>query len=143
MSAAPIPPQKPTKRITKPMPQEFKKASSYAEKRLPEAIKEKSKHVGAVASLDAEINDLVRVIKALGGTVDPQAAGQQPSYFNPSYRPPFQPIPEDPLLNVRYRPCIISSKQRSNTCNSFSYSSARTHFWRDNGKGRRADYTPR
>jgi hypothetical protein len=93
VTAAPAPPAKPTKRQSKPMPKEFKTASSYAEKRLPQAIKEKSDHVGAVARLDAEINDLVRVIKALGGTVDPQA-GQQ-NYPNPSYRPPYQPNPFD------------------------------------------------
>ena len=78
----PTPPpvqQKPVKRTPKPMPKEFKSASSYAEKRLPIAIKEKSEHVGAVAKLDAEINDLVRVIKALGGHVDPQAYSQ-PQY---------------------------------------------------------------
>ena len=92
----PVPIPKPPKRQPKPMPKEFKTASSYAEKRLPLAIKEKSEHVGAVAKLDAEINDLVRVIKALGGTVDPQVAMQSyPSPYGP-YNPnaAFPPAPQ-------------------------------------------------
>jgi hypothetical protein len=76
-------PPKATKRQAKPMPKEFKTASSYAEKRLPVAIKEKSEHVGAVARLDVEINDLVRVIKALGGNPDTQGIQPQP-YLPPS-----------------------------------------------------------
>ena len=92
----PAVPQKP-KRTAKPMPKEFKSASSYAEKRLPQAIKEKSDHVGAVARLDAEINDLVRVIKALGGTVDTQVPQQgypaAPLHSDPRYTPqPYQPV---------------------------------------------------
>lgn len=82
----PVPLPKPPKRQPKPMPKEFKGASQYAEKRLPQAIKEKSEHVGAVAKLDAEINDLVRVIKALGGHVDPQF--NQPIY---AAQNPYQP----------------------------------------------------
>ena len=101
----PTPPQKPVRRVPKPMPKEFKSASSYAEKRLPLAIKEKSEHVGAVAKLDAEINDLVRVIKALGGHVDPQF--NQPVYPQQTYYPsipqmPYQPqgqAPTDPGID--------------------------------------------
>ncbi len=88
---APAPLQKPVKRQPRPMPKEFKTASSYAERRLPLAIKEKSEHVGAVAKLDAEINDLVRVIKALGGTVDAQA--QQPMYQQQTYYPSTPQMP--------------------------------------------------
>ena len=84
---APAPPPTKPKRQSKPMPKEFKTASSYAERRLPVAIKEKADHVGAVARLDAEINDLVRVIKALGGTVE-----QTPNTaYNPPYTPPQLP----------------------------------------------------
>ena len=87
-----VPPQqKPTRRQPRPMPKEFKSASSYAERRLPLAIKEKSEHVGAVAKLDAEINDLVRVINALGGKVDPQA--MQPMYPPMNYGAPGMPFP--------------------------------------------------
>ena len=91
VEAAPAPIQKPVKRQPRPMPKEFKTASSYAERRLPLAIKEKSEHVGAVAKLDAEINDLVRVIKALGGTVDAQA--QQPMYQQQTYYPSTPQMP--------------------------------------------------
>jgi hypothetical protein len=97
--APPTPPVKPSKRQAKPKPKAFKDASSYAEKRLPQAIKEKSDHVGAVARLDAEINDLVRVIKALGGTVD-QQTGPQLSYPTPSYAPPQQALLDDPYPNM-------------------------------------------
>ena len=93
---APAPPPTKPKRQSKPMPKEFKTASSYAERRLPVAIKEKADHVGAVARLDAEINDLVRVIKALGGTVE-----QQP---NTAYNPPYQPpqLPQLPPVYPEY-----------------------------------------
>ncbi len=101
-------PQKPPKRQSKPMPKEFKSASSYAEKRLPQAIKEKSDHVGAVARLDAEINDLVRVIKALGGTVDSQAIQSQ-TYASPyagfqSGAAPISIPPQIPQLPLAYQP---------------------------------------
>ena len=93
----PAAPQKP-KRQAKPMPKEFKSASSYAEKRLPQAIKEKSDHVGAVARLDAEINDLVRVIKALGGNVE---------VAQPAYIPPAAPLHSDPRYTPQpYQPVI-------------------------------------
>lgn len=93
--------QKASKRQAKPIPKEFKSASSYAERRLPQAIKEKSDHVGSVARLDAEINDLVRVIRALGGNVDPQAVQPQ-NYPNPVYNPnagaPYMPQFPQPTI---------------------------------------------
>jgi len=98
--SAPVPPAAPQKpkRQAKPMPKEFKSASSYAEKRLPQAIKEKSDHVGAVARLDAEINDLVRVIKALGGNVE---------VAQPAYIPPAAPLHSDPRYTPQpYQPVI-------------------------------------
>jgi hypothetical protein len=85
---------KPSKRQAKPMPKEFKSASSYAEKRLPQAIKEKSEAVAIVAAREAEINDLMRVIKALGGAVEPQTAHGYPNTsYNPPYTPPQLPPP--------------------------------------------------
>jgi hypothetical protein len=67
-------PPKHPKRQAKPMPKEFKGASSYAEKRVIQANKERSVYVGEIAKskakieeLDAEINGLVPIIKALGG----------------------------------------------------------------------------
>ena len=88
---APTAPQKPVKTKAKSVPKEFRSASSYAEKRLPQAIKEKSEHVAKVAQLDAEINDLVRVIKALGGSLDPQTA-QATTPYQP-YAPQSSPLP--------------------------------------------------
>lgn len=99
--AAPAPPTKQAKRQAKPMPKEFKTASSFAEKRLLQFIKEKADHIGeiekhsnAIKKCDAEISELVPIIRALGGKIDMQA-GQQQSYQNPAYRPPYQPNPFD------------------------------------------------
>ncbi len=91
--APPQVPQKPAKAKSKAVPKEFRTASSYAEKRLPQAIKEKAEHVAKVAQLDAEINDLVRVIKALGGTVEgqgQQTAQQYQPYPLPAPYPEYQ-----------------------------------------------------
>jgi len=96
----PAPPAKPSKRQAKPMPKEFKTASSYAEKRLLQAVKEKADHVGeiekhtnCIRKLDTEISELVPIIKALGGKIDVQAGPQQQPYPNPSYQHSFPPIP--------------------------------------------------
>ena len=96
-----LPPlQKPAKRQAKPMPREFKTASSYAEKRLLQAVKEKADHVGeiekhtnAIRKLDTEISELVPIIRALGGKIDTQAGPQQQFNPNPSYQHSFPPIP--------------------------------------------------
>jgi hypothetical protein len=91
--AAPLPPKK---RQTKPMPKAFKGASSYAEKRLAEALKERAESMNKVAMLNAEIPSLVQIIRALGMT--PNMNGFQdfsapipnmmPSYQPPQYLPP-------------------------------------------------------
>lgn len=96
---APAPPPKAQKTKPKNVPKEFKSASSYAEKRLPQAIKEKSEHVAKVAQLDAEINDLVRVIKALGGSVDSYAMSAP--YPAPPYSQPFPLPPTYPEYQVQ------------------------------------------
>lgn len=63
---------KPLKRTRKsPTPKAFKGASSYAEKRLAEAIKERAEAMGKVAALNAEIPSLVQIIRALGTTQNP------------------------------------------------------------------------
>ena len=102
----PVAPTKPPKRQAKPMPKEFKTASSYAEKRLLQAVKEKADHVGeiekhtnAIRKLDTEIGELVPIIRALGGKVDAQA-GPQLSYPTPSYAPPHPVMPDDPYPNL-------------------------------------------
>lgn len=111
----PPPVPKLASRKPKVIPKEFKSASSYAEKRLPLAIKEKSEHVGAVAKLDAEIDDLVRVIKALGGSVDvqirPPQSYQQPYYPNGAPLPPaYQPPPgQQPPMDVGIDPNLYTS----------------------------------
>jgi hypothetical protein len=94
---SPIPLQTTRKRQAKPMPKAFKGASSYAEKRLAEALKERAEYMGRVAALNAEIPSLVSVIVALGGTVDPQA-GQMQTYQAPNgaYQPNGAQAPQYP-----------------------------------------------
>jgi hypothetical protein len=113
----PTPPPQPTaapqpqrKRSSKPMPKAFKGASSYAEKRLAEAIKERAEFMGRVAALNAEIPSLVQVIRALGtSTIPPEALQsypmQMPNYgpAETHYRPSADPMqnlpnPIDPAL---------------------------------------------
>jgi hypothetical protein len=88
-SVDPTPPvitPKPSKRPSKPVPKEFKSAGTYAEKRVIQANKERSVHVGEISKhqskieeLDAEINGLLPIIQALGGQLPvgmPSAAVQ-------------------------------------------------------------------
>jgi hypothetical protein len=84
-----VAPQKPSKRPKKPMAKQFRDASSYAQKRLPEAIKEKADLLVEVARREAEIQELTRVIQALGGQA-PVGIPANGSYPNPAYQP--QPI---------------------------------------------------
>ena len=72
---SPVAPPKPPRRQTKPKPKAFKDASSYAQKRLEEAIRERAEAMGKVAMLNAEIPSLVAIIRALGMT--PNMAGFQ------------------------------------------------------------------
>lgn len=107
----------PKKRQSKPMPKAFKGASSYAEKRLAEAIRERSEYMGRVAALNAEIPSLVSVIRALGGTPNVNGAGmmayppmdnnyQAPVGYYPGAAPytplpaPQQPVVENPYPNA-------------------------------------------
>jgi len=106
-------PQKALKRPARPMPKEFKGASSYADKRLAEAIKERAESMGKVAALNAEIPSLVAIIRALGGTPNIgngnsmmayppmdaqfQAPAQQAPYQYPN--PPVFAPQGDPLVN--------------------------------------------
>jgi hypothetical protein len=88
------------------MPKAFKGASSYAEKRLAEALKERAEYMGRVAALNAEIPSLVQVIKALGTSTIPPEAMQayppmMPDYNGPSRMPgQYQPNPTDPTQSV-------------------------------------------
>ena len=75
-----IPLQTPRKRQAKPIPKAFKGASSYAEKRLAEALKERAEYMGRVAALNAEIPSLVSVIRALGGNPMDTNLGQIQHY---------------------------------------------------------------
>jgi hypothetical protein len=104
----PTPPPQPTaapqpqrKRSSKPMPKAFKGASSYAEKRLAEAIKERAEFMGRVAALNAEIPSLVQVIRALGtSTILPEALQSYPMQM-PNYGPQVQKnYPVDPMQNL-------------------------------------------
>ena len=90
IAASPVSPIKPPKRQTKPMPKELKTASSYSEKRLPQAIKEKADLLVEVARREAEIQELTRVIQALGGHI-PIGVPVVSQYQNPPYQPPSLP----------------------------------------------------
>lgn len=86
---------KPTPR--KNLPKQFKEASSYAERRLPLAIKEKAKLVAALTEKEAEINELLRVIRVLGSPSEAYAAQQSiPQYQPAAYPPQFQSYPTAP-----------------------------------------------
>ena len=84
------------------MPKAFKGASSYAEKRLAEAIRERSEYMGRVAALNAEIPSLVQVIRALGTSTIPPEALQSYPLQTPNYGPPItQPLHSvDPMQNL-------------------------------------------
>ena len=93
-------PQAARKRSSRPMPKAFKGASSYAEKRLAEALRERGEYMGRVAALNAEIPSLVSVIRALGGNANiPPAFSQAYPAGDPIYQP--GPVPMvDPLASV-------------------------------------------
>jgi hypothetical protein len=84
----PIPSPQPRKPRPKQMPKAFKGASSYAEKRLAEAIKERAEYMGRVAALNAEIPSLVQVIRALGTSAIPSEALQAYPMQTPNYAAP-------------------------------------------------------
>jgi hypothetical protein len=112
---ASVAPPKPARRQAKPIPKAFKGASSYAGKRLAEAIRERAEAMGKVAMLNAEIPSLVQIIRALGMTPNMEGfqdfTAQMPSmYPQPingmtpnSFAPPSDPYsnapnPIDPAL---------------------------------------------
>lgn len=65
--APPPPAPEKVKHQPRAMHKELRGASSFAEKMLPKKIAEKAKAVAEVARLEAEIQELVRVLQALGG----------------------------------------------------------------------------
>ena len=94
----PVEVAKPVKRKARPMPKAFKGASSYAEKRLAEAIKERAEAMGKVAALNAEIPSLVQIIRALGSSnvpiqqmTMPVDMGMQPMQVQQPYPMPVMP----------------------------------------------------
>lgn len=93
-------PEKPAKRVARPMAKELRGASSFAEKTLPRKIAEKARLMGDLARCEAEIQELVRVIQALGGQLPVgmpplSGAANAPLQFNPN--PGFNyPMPEVP-----------------------------------------------
>jgi hypothetical protein len=65
---APAPESPKRRKKSKPLPKAFGSAHNYAEKRLAEAIKERTKAMYLVAELNAEIPSLVQIINALKNT---------------------------------------------------------------------------
>jgi hypothetical protein len=97
VQAAPEPAPAPKRSARKPVPKEFGKAHSFAEKRLATALKERGEYMQRVAMLNAEIPSLVQIIRALGGTVNPQALAMTPQTFTAPDGQPFA-VPTQPLM---------------------------------------------
>ncbi len=86
----------------RPVPKAFKGASSYADKRLSEAIKERAEYMGRVAALNAEIPSLVQIIRALGSSTIPAEAMQ--SYPMQTFNTPMQEFTNPAMINQPYQP---------------------------------------
>jgi hypothetical protein len=130
-AAAPVPPVDPPapvapepaprpaltrrRQSTVPMPKAFKGASSYAEKRLAEAIKQRAEYMGRVAALNAEIPSLVSVIRALGGNpmIDPASMQSYPLQDGSTY-PVMTPVPMQPGGDPALPPSIDPALFRTN-----------------------------
>lgn len=110
-------PPKPVQKRKNPIPKAFKGASSYADKRLAEAIKERAECMGRVAALNAEIPSLVAIIRALGMTPNmngyqdftaqiPPMNGYPDPVANPYAAPVYQPISQQPQVEIPPPPNI-------------------------------------
>jgi hypothetical protein len=97
------------------MPKAFKGASSYAEKRLAEAIKQRAEYMGRVAALNAEIPSLVSVIRALGGNpmIEPASMQSYPLADGSTY-PVMAPVPMQPGADPALPPSIDPALFRTN-----------------------------
>jgi hypothetical protein len=100
----------PAKKPRRTVPKEFGKAHNYAEKRLAMALKERAEAMQRVAMLNVEIPSLVQVIRALGGTVHPQALVGPAQVFTdgaqvamPQSMAEPLPIPPDGIDPALYR----------------------------------------
>lgn len=116
---APEPPPAPVTRrrqTARPMPKAFKGASSYAEKRLAEAIKERAEYMGRVAALNAEIPSLVSVIRALGGNpnISPASMQSYPLQDGSTYPMPMVPPVQQPMADPAQAPNIDPALFRTN-----------------------------
>jgi hypothetical protein len=100
----PTTPPKHPKRQAKPMPAELKKASSYAERRLPKAVQEKADLIVELAKRETEIQELVRVLQALGGQVPAGIPPQRASY-QPQLPPQYPEYQQNPI-GVSYPPPV-------------------------------------
>ena len=89
----PAKPAKPVQKRRNPIPKAFKGASSYAEKRLAEALKERAEAMNVVAARNAEIPSLVAVIVALGGNpnIGNNAMMTYPQMDNGGYQSSYPP----------------------------------------------------
>jgi hypothetical protein len=108
----PVAQAQPRKGRAKPMPKAFKGASSYAEKRLAEALKERAEYMGRVAALNAEIPSLVQVIRALGTSTIPPEAMQSYPIPTPNYQsivPQGYPTEQIPSQANNIDPALFSA----------------------------------
>ncbi len=87
----------------KPVSKVYKQALSTAEKEYAETVEELSYHDEMAARLKSKLPRLIQTIRALGGTIDPQAELLQYRQLQTSnYGPPMtQPLhPVDPMQNL-------------------------------------------
>jgi hypothetical protein len=105
VQAAPEPAPAPRRSARKPVPKEFGKAYSYADKRLALALKEWMDCFHKMPVLQEEISRLARVIQAFGGTVNPEAlAIATRSPLLPSFAAPGAPTILQPVSDLPQMP---------------------------------------
>ena len=79
----------------KPVAKVYKQALMIAEKEYAETVEELVYHEEMAARKKSNLPRIIQTIKALGGTIDPQAIEPQ-NYPNPSYNP-YSGVPHIPL----------------------------------------------
>jgi hypothetical protein len=101
--ATPTPAERGRRRASKdkPVSKVYRQALSTAEKEYAETVEELSYHDEMAARLKAKLPRLIQTIRALGGTIDPQAELLQSRQMQPSnYGAPAQNYPTDPPQNL-------------------------------------------
>jgi hypothetical protein len=103
MPSTPTPAERGRRRASKdkPVSKVYRQALSTAEKEYAETVEELSYHDEMAARLKSKLPRLIQTIRALGGTIDPQAELLQSRQMQPSnYGAPAQNYPIDPSQNL-------------------------------------------